>query len=48
MFEAPCQELDQETNLCKLHNTDKKPRFCTNFNSKKKGKYYIPEGCIYK
>jgi hypothetical protein len=41
-----CPQLNEE-GLCKLHNTDTKPKLCQDFGVKKKG-YIIPEGCIYK
>jgi len=44
-----CPQLDPETNLCKLHGTDEKPKLCVEMNEKtmENGRYYCTEGCIY-
>jgi len=44
-----CKQLDTETNLCKLHDTGKKPYYCRALNKKtiQNGQFYITEGCIY-
>jgi hypothetical protein len=43
---AVCNELD-ENNLCKLHDSGKKPLLCKRFDENHLDGYYIPTGCIY-
>lgn len=43
-----CKQLDETTNLCKLHDSGNKPIACKNLGYSTTSKYYITEGCIYK
>ena len=40
-----CPQLD-DTNRCKLHGTDKKPKMCCRFDSENTTGFIITEGCI--
>ena len=44
-----CPQLDQATNLCKLHGTDEKPRPCQKLSADtmKEEHYRCTEGCMY-
>ena len=41
-----CSQLD-DNNLCKLHESGKKPKVCTSLDENSSKGCYLTEGCIY-